>query len=95
MNKSTRDRIRERITAHNNEFKVGDIINFYFDGPGEEQEGELIEILDCVMGRVKMPCGTFRIKLSTAKIIKQAPSTPPPDYDEISDRWEPMDDSGT
>jgi len=92
MSKITKERIDERIMAHNNEFTVGDIISFYFDGPGEEQEGELIEILDCVMGRVKMPCGIFRIKLSTAKIINKAQH--PGEY-EISDCWEPMDDSGT
>ena len=87
-----KDDPRLRIMAHCNQFQVGDWISFYFNGPGEEQEGELIQILDCVEGLVKTKYGTFRTRLSTAKILKRVPH--PGDY-EVTDCWEPMDDSGT
>jgi len=64
--------IHKRIMAHNNEFKVGDTINFFFFSGGEEQEGELIEIIDGIEGRVKTSFGIFRIRLSSAKVIKSA-----------------------
>lgn len=79
--------IHQRIIAHNNEFQVGDIINFFFTSGGEEQEGELIEIVDCVYGRVKMPYGIYRIPLSTAKILKRVQH--PGDH-EITNHLEPI-----
>jgi hypothetical protein len=64
--------IKEQIIAHNNEFDPGDTISFFFSSGGEEQEGELIKVLDCVYGLVKMKFGEFKIPLSTAKIIRKS-----------------------
>ena len=61
--------IKRRVMAHNGEFEVGDTISFSCLGDGVEQEGVLVQVIDCVYGLVETKWGTFKTGLSTSRII--------------------------
>ena len=69
---SSKEEIRARVIAHNNEFTVGDIINF--DLSGVECEGKLVKIIDCVEGVVETKWGSYLTPLCLAHIADCAES---------------------
>jgi hypothetical protein len=71
---SSSEEIKARVMAHNGEFEVGDIISFSCLGDGVEQEGVLVQVIDCVYGLVETKWGRYQTALSTSKIIKKAES---------------------
>jgi hypothetical protein len=70
----SKEDIRARIIAHNNQFAVGDTINFSFLESEGEAEGKLIQIIDCKYGLVETKWGTFKAALSLARIIQKGES---------------------
>jgi hypothetical protein len=55
------------MRAHDNSLQVGDWVSFQLDGI--EQVGSLVEVLDCVHGKVETEWGTFTTELYRAKLF--------------------------
>lgn len=72
------------MKAHDNSLYPGDWIEFKLNG--SEQLGRLVEVVDCVYGRVELQCGVFTVPLAYAKLVhREIPQDYPlcvlPDYD--------------